>query len=137
MNRTTFQIATSEKYCIVNITHKIEAWLRQISAKDAVLLITVPHATAGLILNEDESGLHKDIINLLKISENANYPTNTFHHNRTDDNASAHLGSMIIGTQIILPVTGGNLQRGTWQELLFVELDGPKPERHINLTIIN
>lgn len=137
MHKTTLSLETTQNREIINITPKIESWLRQISAKEGILLITVPHATAGLILNEDEPGLTKDILSVAKFLDFIGAQIGGFAHNRVDKNTAAHLGSALFGSQLSLPISGSKVQRGTWQEILFIELDGPRPERHISLLFLN
>jgi len=134
MARTILTIPTAHKQEIINITPKIEAWLRQIKVKEGIVFINSSHATTGLIINEDEPGLKKDILSLTKTLDFLAIQVGGFAHNRIDQNASAHLSGIIFGSQLFLAVSNGRLQRGQWQEILFVELDGPRPSRQINLT---
>lgn len=133
--RTILKITTTKKQEIINITSKIEAWLRQMKVKDGVVLIFSPHATTGIILNEDEAGLKRDILALTKTFDLLGMQIGGFAHNRVDQNATAHLGSVLFGNQVFLAINNGRLQRGQWQEILFIELDGPR-ERNLNITLI-
>lgn len=93
---------------------------------DGLLLVFTPHATAALLLNEAESGLMMDFEELL--SKNFK---GSWRHDSIDDNASAHLASGLLGQSVLLPVRDGRVVRGTWQNLLFIELDGPRRVRRI------
>lgn len=93
---------------------------------DGLLLAFTPHATAALILNEAESGLMSDFEKW--VGENFK---GSWRHDGIDDNASSHLASGMLGQSVLLPVKNGVLVRGTWQNLLFIELDGPRSQRRV------
>lgn len=93
---------------------------------DGLLHVFTPHATAAVTLNEAEDGLISDFEGWVK--ENFK---GAWRHDRIDDNASAHLGSGIIGSSVTIPVKNGRLIRGAWQNLLFFELDGPRSKRRL------
>lgn len=93
---------------------------------DGLLHVFTPHATAGLILNEAESGLIQDFEQWLSTNFKGSW-----RHDRIDDNAQAHLASGLIGQSVFIPVKNGKLVRGTWQNLLFLELDGPRSARRV------
>ncbi len=135
MTRTILTITTNQKQEIINITSKLEAWLRQIKVKEGVMFVNSPHSTTGLIINEDETGLKRDILSLTKTLDLLGMQVGGFAHNRIDQNASAHLGSMIFGNQLFLPINNGRLQRGQWQEILLIEFDGPR-ERQLNIIFL-
>ncbi len=93
---------------------------------DGLLFAFTPHATAALILNEAESGLMEDFEEW--ISKNFN---GSWRHDRIDDNASSHLASGMLGQFVLMPVKSGRIVRGIWQNLLFIELDGPRSQRRV------
>ena len=97
-------------------------------------MVSVPHATAAIIANENERGLLKDI--LTKISED--FPQSfQYAHNRIDDNADAHLAATFLGHSRTFPVEDHRLVRGTWQNIFVVELDGPRTRREVHLSVIS
>ena len=98
---------------------------------DGILLIHAPHTTAGLILNENERGLKIDILNTIN-----SFFEGSYEHDSIDDNGAAHLANCFLGQTITLPVKAGSLVRGQWQNILFVELDGPRNERRLILEFI-
>ncbi len=116
------RISTQAKLAVVDITEEIN----QLLPKDAdACLVFVPHTTAALVVNEGEPGLIND---LLSMCENL-LPSRNYEHNRIDNNAKAHLMAMLLGNSLVLPVDHGRLALGTWQRVLFVELDGPRERK--------
>ncbi|HLI45945.1 MAG TPA: secondary thiamine-phosphate synthase enzyme YjbQ [Geobacterales bacterium] len=124
----TINIATKQRIQFIDITNELEKFVKESGVRNGICLVHVPHATAALILNENEIGLIEDFKR--KISEL--FPMNAgYLHDRIDDNAYAHLASGIIGTSKIFPIVEGELVRGTWQNLLLTELDGPRSSRKV------
>jgi len=125
-------LATTNKRQLINITGKVQEAVSESKAEEGICLVFVPHATAAILLNEDEKGLKIDIETLLQ-----NWiPQGNWQHDRIDDNAAAHLASAFIGQSKVLPIVGGRLQLGTWQEIFLVELDGPRSTRRVTVEII-
>ncbi|MCD6403816.1 MAG: YjbQ family protein [Nanoarchaeota archaeon] len=124
------KVSTKGKFDIINLTDLVEREIRDV--KEGVALVFLPHATSALILNEDEEGLREDILNKLRelVPEKGDYL-----HNRIDDNAHAHILSSLLKQFVLLPVKDGRLVRGTWQELLLLEFDGPR-ERRVLMEIL-
>jgi secondary thiamine-phosphate synthase enzyme len=91
---------------------------------DGFLLLSVPHTTAALILGENDPEMLEDYE---KVATGLPAPFEPFKHHRNDNpNAAAHVISSFAGTQLILPVEDGSVVLGTWQRIIFIELDGPK-----------
>ncbi len=128
----SIEVSTSERFEIVDITREVVGWLRSIKASNGVLTVFVPHTTATVAVNERESGLLQDILDLLKSLTN---PGGPWRHNRIDNNAHAHLSNVLVGHSACIPVRDGRLLLGTWQSILFIELDGPR-RRRVLLTYI-
>ncbi len=122
------RFSTKQRIQVIDITRELEDFVSKSGIKNGFCLVHVPHATAALILNENEEGLIEDIKR--KITEEFPIKAN-WMHDRIDDNAYAHLASSFIGTTRIFPIIEGNLIRGTWQNLLFIELDGPRSNREV------
>jgi secondary thiamine-phosphate synthase enzyme len=114
---------TERKVQVINL----DSYLLNLDLEgDGFLMAFTPHATASLILNEAESGLMKDFEEwVLKNFKGS------WRHDRIDDNASAHLASGMLGQFVLMPVKDGRIIRGTWQNLLFIELDGPRSSRRV------
>lgn len=98
---------------------------------NGLLHVFTPHATAALTLNEAEDGLMSDFEKWA-----ADNFKGDWRHDRIDDNASAHLASGVIGSSVTLPVKDGQIVRGSWQSLLFFELDGPRSKRRVVIHFI-
>jgi secondary thiamine-phosphate synthase enzyme len=91
-------------------------------------MISVPHATAALLVTEHEAGLLNDV--LAKIEDF--FPASgSYDHNAIDDNADSHIAAAFLGHTRSFPVCDGELVRGTWQNLFLVELDGPRSRREV------
>jgi secondary thiamine-phosphate synthase enzyme len=86
-------------------------------------VVYCPHTTAGVLIQEAETGLMRDLEAWLA---RAVPETTAYEHDRVDDNAASHLRAVIAGSSVIVPLTGGRPALGTWQRILFVELDGPR-----------
>jgi len=118
--------STSQQREIVDITSVVLRAVRESKIKNGILLVQLPHATASLVLNENESGLKQDLLNRLDelIPVKGGY-----RHDRIDDNAHSHLKAAIIGSSRALPIVDGEIIRGTWQSFLVIEQDGPRNRR--------
>ena len=122
-----FDILSKDRYELINITSKVEDIIGQSSVKDGLLLVFVPHSTAGIVLTEDEPGLKKDWLCFLeKIVSGFK-----FEHNKIDNNAEAHILSGLIGQGKTLAVRNGKTVKGTWQDIFLIELDGPRTRKVI------
>lgn len=108
---------------MVDVTDEVLAAVRESGIRNGLLVAQLPHATAALVLNENESGVKHDLLNKLDelIPVGGNYL-----HDRIDDNAHSHLKSAVIGTPRVLPVIEGRVIRGPWQSFLVIEQDGPR-----------
>lgn len=118
-----FSVPTSERVELKDITREVVAEVGKSGVKDGIVLVYVPHATAALIINENESGLVSDMTATIKNLIPRDRP---YEHDRIDNNAWSHLTSAVLGCSLTIPVTGGQLERGTWQNIFLVELDGPR-----------
>ncbi|MDI6642899.1 MAG: secondary thiamine-phosphate synthase enzyme YjbQ [Candidatus Hodarchaeaceae archaeon] len=111
---------------IVDITDEVLAAARESGIKNGLLIAQLPHATASLVLNEGESGLKQDLLDKL---EDLVPLRGDYKHDRIDDNAHAHLKSAFLGSSRVLPIVDGRVARGTWQNFLVIEEDGPRTRR--------
>lgn len=121
-----FRVATSSRIEIVDITREVENVVLKSGIKNGMCIVHLPHATAALMLNEAETGLWHDYIRLVK---EVFKPDGDWQHNLIDSNAHAHLASGFIGQTRVLPIKDGRIVRGTWQNILLLELDGPRHRR--------
>lgn len=118
-------IKTLKSNQLINITSKVEKILQESNIIQGVVLIFVPHSTAGIILTEDENGLIQDWENIF----NKLITETNFAHNQIDDNARSHLLSGLIGQSRILPIHNKKLMRGFWQDIFLAEFDGPRTRK--------
>ncbi|MCE4625474.1 MAG: secondary thiamine-phosphate synthase enzyme YjbQ [Desulfurococcales archaeon] len=119
-------VTSRERFEVVVINREVEAWLRSIRAVDGILTVYVPHTTAAIAVNEAESGLMQDILDILKETTKPGWG---WKHNRIDNNAHAHLGNILVGPSVVIPVKSGAMRLGTWQSIMFIEMDGPRRRR--------
>ena len=124
----TIEIKTKSSHEIVNITWQVNAAVKKSKIKDGNLIVFTLHTTTAITVNEDESRLIKDIENkLLDIVPKGQ----GYLHDGIDGNAHSHILASIIGCSVALPVISGNPVLGTWQSILFIELDGPRNRKVI------
>jgi secondary thiamine-phosphate synthase enzyme len=119
---------TKNKRDYINITGEIEDMLRTSGIREGMALVSAMHITAGVYVNDAESGLIKDIDDWLeKLAPFQNYR----HHRTGEINGDAHLKSLLIHHEVIVPITDGRLDLGPWQQIYYAEFDGQRPKRLI------
>ncbi len=125
-------ITTTTQTELIDITDRVRAVIKDSGISDGICAISTRHTTSSIIINENEHGLRKDILEMLEdlIPKNKGYA-----HDQIDNNAHAHLRAVLLGMSEIVPVEDGHIVLGTWQRIFFVELDGPR-NRTINIKII-
>ena len=122
-------IRTPAKVSVVNVTADVARALAEDPIRSGLALLSVPHTTCGVCVNEDEAGLRKDIVRLGSHLLDPLAREGPFEHDRIDDNARAHLAAVLLGHATSVPVADGALRLGTWQSLFLLELDGPRERR--------
>jgi secondary thiamine-phosphate synthase enzyme len=120
---------TQERYAILDITDQVEAFRHNAHLMDGFILVSAMHITASVFVNDHESGLWSDIMRWLE--ELAPRKPGYAHHQTGEDNADAHLKRMVLGHQVIVPVTQGKLDLGPWERVHYGEFDGRRPKRVI------
>jgi secondary thiamine-phosphate synthase enzyme len=119
---------TRTRRAFINITPQIEECLRESGIKEGLLLCNAMHITASVFINDDESGLHSDFEAFLeKLAPEK--PYSQYAHNGFEDNADAHLKRTIMGREVVLAVTNGKLDFGTWEQIFYGEFDGKRSKR--------
>lgn len=113
----------------INITDEVEAIVEKSRIKEGMVLVSAMHITAGIYVNDAESGLIKDIDKWLE--ELAPFNINYNHHQTGETNGDSHLKSLLIGHEVIVPVTNGYLDFGPWQQIYYAEFDGQRRKRVI------
>jgi secondary thiamine-phosphate synthase enzyme len=113
----------------INITSEVEQILSKSGIKEGMILVSAMHITAGVYINDAESGLIQDIDAWLEKLAPFNQE---YHHHRTgESNGDSHLKSLLIHHEVIVPVTGGKLDFGPWQQIYYAEFDGQRRKRLI------
>jgi secondary thiamine-phosphate synthase enzyme len=122
-----FNIPTRRGF--VNITPQVKACLQESGIQEGLTLVSAMHITASVFINDDESGLHQDYERWLeKLAPHE--PVSQYRHNDTgEDNADAHIKRQIMGREVVVAVTDGKLDFGTWEQIFYGEFDGRRRKR--------
>jgi secondary thiamine-phosphate synthase enzyme len=120
---------TSKRREVVRITDDVAAIVARSGVKDGMALVSAMHITAGVYVNDWEKGLIADIQDWLERLAPAG--PDYRHHQTGEDNADAHLKRTILGHQVVLPITGGALDLGPWEQVFYAEFDGKRKKRVI------
>jgi secondary thiamine-phosphate synthase enzyme len=123
------EIRTAGRTSVVNVTAEARKALSNAGFSRGLAVLSVPHTTCGLCVNEDEPGLRRDLEHVAASLIDLVKPREGFHHDRVDNNARAHLTAVLLGHSLTLPVVDSALSLGDWQSLFLVELDGPRQRR--------
>ncbi len=120
---------TRQRREIVRITDEVAQAVRASGVQDGLAFVSAMHITAAVIVNDDESGLHADILDWVEkvAPQNPNYR----HHQTGEDNGDAHLKSLLLHHEVTLPITNGKLDLGPWQQVFYCEFDGQRRKRVI------
>jgi len=113
----------------INITDELEKALAKAQVKEGFVLASAMHITAGVYINDAEDGLIGDIEEWLE--KLAPYREDYRHHGTGETNGDAHLKNLLIGHQVLVPVTNGKLDLGPWQQVYYAEFDGQRRKRVI------
>ena len=113
----------------VNITSEVETALRESEVKEGLVLVNAMHITASVFINDDESGLHNDYDKWLeKLAPHE--PVSQYRHNDTgEDNADAHMKRQLMGREVVVAMTNGQLDFGPWEQIFYGEFDGRRRKR--------
>jgi len=121
----TFHTKTHRAY--IHLTPQVEALVKKSGVKEGMVLVSAMHITAGVYVNDNESGLIEDIDqwleNLAPFNENYHY------HQTGEDNGDSHLKALLLHHQVIVPITAGRLDLGLWQRIFYAEFDGQRDKR--------
>jgi len=112
----------------INVTPQVEQCLKESGIKEGFVLCNAMHITASVFINDDESGLHHDFeVWLEKLAPEK--PYSQYRHNGFEDNADAHLKRSIMGREVVVAVTDGQLDFGPWEQIFYGEFDGKRKKR--------
>jgi secondary thiamine-phosphate synthase enzyme len=114
---------------LINITPDVRKCLKESGIREGLVLVNAMHITASVFINDDESGLHRDYEQWLEeLAPHA--PVEQYRHNDTgEDNADAHMKRQIMGREVVVAVTQGDLDFGTWEQIFYGEFDGRRRKR--------
>ncbi len=134
---------TSERRALIRITEEVGGAVAEAGIEEGMVLVSAMHITAGVWVNDDEPGLHEDVLEWLDklappswkapsgevpaelLPEGGDYR----HHRGGEDNGDAHLKNLLVHQQVIVPVSAGGLDLGPWQQVFYCEFDGRRPKR--------
>lgn len=128
-----FHLNSSKKQELIDITNEVNSIIKKSKIEKGICNIFTAHATAAIIINENyDPNICLDLLDAL----NNLIPSGIWRHDKIDGNADAHIKSAILGPSETIPIKNGQLDLGRWQALQFCELDGPRQNRKIIITII-
>ena len=128
-----FSLSTTKRQELMDITDKVNSIIKKSKVKNGICNIFTTHATAAIIINENyDPNICLDLIDAL----NKLIPAGIWRHDRIDGNADAHIKSAILGPSETIPIKNGELELGRWQAVQFCELDGPRNDRRIIVTVL-
>ena len=120
---------TRQRQEIIDVTDEVAREVEQSGIAEGFVLVSAMHITATVFVNDHEGGLWRDILHWLEHTV-APWDPGRYHHNETgEDNAAAHLRSLTVGHEVIVPVTKGALDLGPWQRIFYGEWDGQRRKR--------
>lgn len=122
-----FEVPTRRAF--INITQEVKACVRESGIQEGLCLVNAMHITASVFINDDESGLHQDYERWLEQLA-PHEPISQYMHNRTgEDNGDAHLKRQVMGREVVVAITEGRLDLGTWERIFYGEFDGRRKKR--------
>jgi len=126
--RKELTFRTKTRRAFINITSQVEDALSESGIREGLCLVNAMHITASVFINDNESGLHRDFERWLeKLAPEK--PYDQYDHNGFEDNADAHLKRSIMGREVVVAVTDGKLDFGTWEQIFYGEFDGMRDKR--------
>jgi len=131
--KDTITVSSSKKQEMIDITDKVNAIIIKSKIKNGICNVYVTHATASIVINENaDPNICLDTIDAL----NKLVKEGVWRHDKIDNNAASHIKATILGPSETIPVSNGQLQLGTWQGLMLFELDGPRNNRKVVVSIL-
>ena len=126
--RKVLTFNTPHRRDYINITSQVQSALLESGIREGLCLVNAMHITASVYINDDESGLISDFDEWLE--ELAPHePLSHYRHNGAEDNGDAHLKRQVMGREVVVAVTNGNLDFGPWEQIFYGEFDGRRPKR--------
>ncbi|MDR0696334.1 MAG: secondary thiamine-phosphate synthase enzyme YjbQ [Christensenellaceae bacterium] len=126
--RKVLEINIPTRRGYLNITNKVDDAILNSGIKEGLCLVNAMNITSSVFINDNESGLHRDFERWLeKLAPEK--PYNQYDHNGYEDNADAHLKRTIMGREVVVAITNGKLDFGTWEQIFYGEFDGKRTKR--------
>lgn len=126
--RDEIWLETANKTEFINITPRVEAVIKKSGIKEGLCLVNAMHITASVFINDNERGLHQDFA--VWLEKLAPFNKAGYKHNLTgEDNADAHLKRTVMGREVVVAITGGELDFGPWEQIFYGEFDGQRKKR--------
>jgi len=113
----------------INITDQVDVAVKKSGVQEGMVLVSAMHITAGVYVNDAEEGLIEDIDEWLE--KLAPFREDYQHHNTGENNGDSHLKSILVHHEVVVPITKGKLDFGTWQQIYYAEFDGQRKKRII------
>jgi len=128
-HREYITLNTNSRREYINITRKVEEILKTSGIKEGLCLVNAMHITASVYINDAESGLIRDFDDFLE-NLAPHEPLSKYRHNRTgEDNGDAHIKRTIMGREVVVAITQGELDFGPWEQIYYAEFDGRRPKK--------
>jgi len=119
-----------ERMAFRNITEEVRSAVEESGVQEGLCLVNAMHITASVFINDDESGLHADYKQWLEKLAPFDASSKTYRHNATgEDNADAHMKRQIMGREVVVAITNGELDFGPWEQIFYGEFDGRRNKR--------
>ncbi len=126
--RSVLEFDLPQRRQFVNITPQVEQALKESGVREGLCLVNAMNITASVFINDDESGLHADFEKWLERLA-PEKPYSQYAHNGYEDNADAHMKRTVMGREVVVAVTDGRLDFGTWEQIFYGEFDGKRKKR--------
>ena len=128
--RKVIELSVPRRMDFVNITPQVEKAVAASKIQEGLCLVNSMHITSSVFINDDEPGLHEDYARWLEQLAPFDASPERYHHNRTgEDNGDAHHKRQVMGREVVVAVTGGRLDFGTWEQIFYGEFDGRRKKR--------
>ena len=128
--RKVIELSVPRRMDFVNITPQVEKAVAASQIQEGLCLVNSMHITSSVFINDDEPGLHEDYARWLEDLAPFDSSPERYHHNRTgEDNGDAHHKRQVMGREVVVAVTKGRLDFGTWEQIFYGEFDGQRGKR--------
>lgn len=128
--RKVIELTIPSRMGFVNLTPQVRAALKESGIREGLCLVNAMNITASVFINDDESGLHEDYARWLEQLAPFDPSPERYRHNQTgEENGDAHLKRQVMGREVVVAITNGSLDFGTWEQIFYGEFDGNRKKR--------